>query len=75
MNFKQIDIPATFIIPHLVGGFLLGVGFIISGYCPGTSIVGASSGKLDAFTTVIGVILGSVLFGFLYPLLENFCDV
>ncbi len=53
----------TFVWPMLVGGLLLGAGFIISGYCPGTSAVATASGNLDGLVTFLGVILGSVLFG------------
>jgi hypothetical protein len=54
---------ATWIWPMVVGGFVLGVGFIVSGYCPGTSVVAAASGKLDGLATVIGVVVGTVLHG------------
>ena len=37
----------TFLVPMIAGGFLLGAGFIVSGYCPGTSFVAMASGKLD----------------------------
>ena len=52
---------ATWIWPMIVGGLLLGVGFIVSGYCPGTSLVAAASGKLDGLATVIGVIAGTIV--------------
>lgn len=52
---------ATWIWPMIVGGLLLGVGFIVSGYCPGTSIVAAVSGKLDGLATVIGVVVGTLV--------------
>jgi hypothetical protein len=62
----------TFIWPMLVGGLLLGIGFIISGYCPGTSLVGAASGHLDAVVTITGVGIGSVLYGEAFPVLGRF---
>ena len=62
----------TFIWPMLVGGLLLGVGFIVSGYCPGTSLVSAASGHYDGMLAFAGVIIGSVLFGFAYPLIADF---
>lgn len=49
----------TFIWPMLVGGFVLGIGFIVSGYCPGTSVVSAASGNVDGLFTVFGVIAGT----------------
>ncbi len=51
---------ATYLWPMIAGGFALGVGFIVSGYCPGTSFVAAASGKLDGLVVVAGVILGQV---------------
>lgn len=54
---------ATYLWPMIVGGLLLGVGFIVSGYCPGTSLVAAASGKLDGLVTVIGVVAGTLVYG------------
>jgi hypothetical protein len=51
---------STFLWPMILGGFVLGVGFIVSGYCPGTSMVAMASGKWDGLMTVIGVIVGQV---------------
>jgi uncharacterized membrane protein YedE/YeeE len=50
----------TFLGPAAAGGFLLGAGFVISGYCPGTSWVAAASGKLDGLVTTLGVAVGAV---------------
>lgn len=52
----------TYLGPMVAGGFLLGIGFIISGYCPGTSVVAMASGKADGLATVGGVIAGSALY-------------
>jgi hypothetical protein len=51
---------STFLWPMIVGGFALGVGFIVSGYCPGTSMVAMASGKWDGLMAVVGVIIGQV---------------
>ena len=45
-----------------VGGLLLGVGFIIGGYCPGTSIVATTSGKVDGLLFVVGLLFGTAAF-------------
>jgi hypothetical protein len=62
----------TYLWPMLVGGLVLGAGFIISGYCPGTSVVGMASGSIDAVFAFGGVILGSVLYGEIFPLVADF---
>jgi rhodanese-related sulfurtransferase/uncharacterized membrane protein YedE/YeeE len=55
----------TYFWPMLTGGLLLGVGFIISGYCPGTSLVSAMSGNVDGVVTVVGVGIGSLVYSLL----------
>lgn len=62
----------TYIWPMAIGGFLLGVGFIVSGYCPGTSMVATASGNRDGLVTFLGVIVGSVIYGELQPLFADF---
>jgi hypothetical protein len=63
---------STYIWPMLIGGLVLGAGFIISGYCPGTSLVGMASGNLDALVTVLGVTFGTLIFADTRPLLGKF---
>jgi uncharacterized membrane protein YedE/YeeE len=53
-----------------VGGIIFGIGWAVSGYCPGTCVVGSSEGKLDAIFTVVGGLVGVLLFSMAYPALE-----
>lgn len=64
----------TYIWPMLAGGLVLGVGFIVSGYCPGTSIVGAASGNIDGFFAFGGVVVGTFVYSELLriPAFANF---
>ena len=62
----------TYIWPMLAGGLLLGAGFIISGYCPGTSAVASASGNVDGMFAFGGVIIGSVLYGEIQPAMVAF---
>jgi len=62
----------TYIWPQIVGGLILGVGFIMGGYCPTTSIVATVSGKLDGLIFIVGMIIGSFIFAEIFPLLEGF---
>ncbi len=71
-HIASMVVSGTFLWPMIFGGLLLGAGFIISGYCPGTSLVAAASGNLDGMLAFGGVIIGSVLFGEMYPLVSQF---
>jgi hypothetical protein len=59
LPLPSIGIMETFVGAQVVGGLLVGVGFIVGGYCPGTSIVAAVSGKLDALLFMGGILLGT----------------
>jgi hypothetical protein len=61
LDMSQVFVPPAFIWPQLVGGLLLGAGFIVGGYCPGTSLVAAAIGKLDALFFIGGIFIGSRL--------------
>jgi len=62
MDLSRLWINETFVWAQLVGGFLLGVGFIMSGLCPGTSVVSAASGRWDAVVTFVGIFVGTAVF-------------
>ena len=72
LDLSQITVPETYLWPQLVGGLLLGAGFIVSGYCPGTGIVAIASGNVDGVFAIGGVMLGSLAFGVGYGPLEAF---
>jgi rhodanese-related sulfurtransferase len=63
LDYNLVWVPPTYLWPGIVGGLIMGVGFIIGGFCPGTSLVGAATGKLDAVFFVAGVLFGIYLFG------------
>ncbi len=62
----------TYIWPQLVGGLLLGIGFVVGGYCPGTSAVAAASGKWDAIAFMAGIVAGIFGFAELFDRLSSF---
>jgi len=67
-----IYVNPTFWGPAIVGGVIMGFGFILGGYCPGTSLSAAAIGKKDGIAFVIGGILGVFVFGELFPLYDTF---
>ncbi len=63
LDYNLIWVPPTYLWPGIVGGLVMGVGFIIGGFCPGTSLVAVATAKIDGFFFVAGVLLGILLFG------------
>jgi hypothetical protein len=55
-------VPRTFLGATALGGALVGAGFAVGGYCPGTSVVGAMSGRIDGFIFAVGMVLGIWVF-------------
>lgn len=51
----------------IIGGALLGVGFAVSGYCPGTGLTAAATGRLDAVVFAVGGLLGAFAYMLTYP--------
>jgi len=72
LDMSRVWIIPTFLWPQLVGGALFGLGYLISGYCPGTAVAGLASGRMDALITMAGIGSGTLLFSILYPLIEGF---
>jgi uncharacterized membrane protein YedE/YeeE len=72
MDIGGMWLVPTFFWPQIAGGFVFGIGFVLSGYCPGTAVAGLASGKLDALLAMTGIAAGSLSFAVLYPFLEPF---
>jgi uncharacterized protein len=68
----QVSLLKTYLWPQLVGGILFGLGFVIGGYCPGTSVVGIVSGKLDAVVFMLGMVSGIWVFAAGFSLWSGF---
>ncbi|PLX48352.1 MAG: hypothetical protein C0613_11345 [Desulfobulbaceae bacterium] len=55
----------------LVGGMLLGAGWAIAGYCPGTGLVALGDGRKDAVFFTAGGLLGAFIYMLVYANLEG----
>ncbi len=62
VDMARMWVNPTFMWAQVVGGFVLGIGFIMSGLCPGTSVVSAASGRWDGLVTIGGIFLGTGVF-------------
>ncbi|MCB1309422.1 MAG: YeeE/YedE family protein [Leptospiraceae bacterium] len=67
-----VYINPTYIWPQLVGALLLGIGFAVGGYCPGTTAVAISTGKLDGLSFLFGFLGGVFVFTEGYSFIESF---
>lgn len=74
LDLDLLYLPATNLWPQVVGGLVLGVGFVVGGYCPGTSMVAVATGKLDALFYVGGVLAGVFAIGEAFPLVKGFYE-
>jgi uncharacterized membrane protein YedE/YeeE len=72
IDLSLVYVNPTFLWPQIIGGLILGVGFVIGGYCPGTSIVAASTGKIDGFFFIGGAIAGMFIFSEIYTWIMDF---
>jgi rhodanese-related sulfurtransferase len=63
LDIDRVFVNPTFLLSGIVGGLIMGIGFIIGGFCPGTSLVAASTLKIDGLVFLIGVAAGIFAFG------------
>lgn len=76
-HFGLLDLSLVYINPAylwsgVIGGLIMGLGFVVGGFCPGTSICAAAIGKIDAMIFIAGSFLGVFVFAEGYPFFEKF---
>ena len=60
LDLSLVYLVPTLLGPQVVGGLILGVGFVVGGYCPGTSVAAlAATGRIDALVYVLGIFAGT----------------
>jgi hypothetical protein len=72
LDLSEVYLAPTYWAPQIAGGLLLGAGFVIGGYCPGTSIAAAATGRIDGMVCALGMGAGTLTFAFLFPWLQGF---
>jgi uncharacterized membrane protein YedE/YeeE len=55
----------------LAGGAVLGAGWAVAGYCPGTGVVALGDGRKDALFFVLGGLVGAFLYMVVYSKLKG----
>lgn len=74
VDLSLVYISTTYLAPQALGGLLVGIGFVVGGYCPGTSMVGVATGKIDAVVNVLGIAFGVLVIGELWPSVVGFAN-
>ncbi len=70
LDITQMYVHPTFMQSAIIGGIIMGVGFLAGGFCPGTSLTAVAIGKLDAMIFTLGLLIGIFIFSELYPILK-----
>lgn len=55
----------------IIGGAILGIGFAIGGYCPGTGLAALGDGRKDAAFFVLGGLVGALIYMIVYPSIDG----
>lgn len=71
LDLNLVYVNPTYLTSAITGGVIMGAGFIMGGYCPGTSFCGASIGKIDAMVFIVGLFIGVGIFGAGYEWWDN----
>ncbi|MDW8226917.1 MAG: YeeE/YedE thiosulfate transporter family protein [Anaerolineales bacterium] len=71
VDYNLVYVNPTYLSSGILGGLIMGVGFILGGFCPGTSLVATATGKLDGLFFLLGGLVGIFLFGETEPLFDH----
>lgn len=74
LDITQLYVHPTYLWGAIIGGIIMGVGFVAGGFCPGTSLCAVAIGKIDAWVYVVGIMIGIFIFSELFDFLEPIYD-
>jgi hypothetical protein len=71
LSLSDLYLEPTSFAAQAIGGLIFGAGFIIGGYCPGTSVAAMATGKKDGIAFALGMLAGVLAYAELTPGLEG----
>jgi uncharacterized protein len=74
LDLNQVFVNEYYVTASIVGGVIMGAGFIMGGFCPGTGLSALSIGKIDAMVFFAGGLTGAFLFAETYPYIQNLAN-
>jgi hypothetical protein len=70
LDLSELYIEPTNLTAQIVGGLLFGAGFLIGGYCPGTSVAAMATGRKDGMLFALGMLAGVYAYAEFTPQLD-----
>jgi uncharacterized membrane protein YedE/YeeE len=74
LDLSLVYLVPTHLLPQIVGGLVLGVGFVVGGYCPGTSVASLATGRIDGFVYAFGIGAGTLVYAEVFPWIKGFVN-
>jgi hypothetical protein len=74
LDLGLVYLVPTHLGPQVLGGLVLGVGFVIGGYCPGTSLAALATGRFDGVLYALGIFAGTFAYAEVYPSIKGFVN-
>ncbi|MFC2137682.1 YeeE/YedE thiosulfate transporter family protein [Bacteroidota bacterium] len=74
IDLHRVFVNYYYVLPAIIGGIIMGVGFVMGGFCPGTGFSALAIGKIDALFYLLGGLLGAWIFAEVYPSISEFAN-
>jgi uncharacterized protein len=74
LDLHKVFVNEYYVKASIVGGVIMGAGFIMGGFCPGTGLCAMSIGKIDALFFFFGGLTGAFIFAETYPLIQKLAE-
>ena len=74
LDISQLYVQPTYLWSAIIGGMVMGIGFLAGGFCPGTSLCAVAIGKIDGIVFTVGLMIGVFIFSESFENLEYFFE-
>jgi hypothetical protein len=71
LDLNKVFVNEFYVKSAIIGGIVMGAGFILGGFCPGTGLSAMSIGKIDAIFFFLGGLAGAFVFAETWPLIQD----
>ncbi|HEX9302359.1 MAG TPA: DUF6691 family protein [Casimicrobiaceae bacterium] len=71
LDLGELYVEPTSLVAQALGGLVFGAGFIVGGYCPGTSIAAVATGRKDGIAFALGMLAGVLAYAELTPGIDD----